>query len=178
MNLFKMTCTDLMHKFNLDSIYMQPFLKQFLQLAIILSRSLAIASSVFHIIHIISASCASCFQGVDIQTIMVLQNWHQIVYSLIYCYYYIHRDLHYCAWLNYCLLFYNKDQEEFLLFNSMVYSLHQGYEAQRHVKTFEQISSAPIPLQATPLKFYGYIVNFFREICNTPCIIDQLIYIS
>ncbi len=32
--------------------------------------------------------------------------------------------------------------------------------------------------QATPLKFYVYIVNFFREVCNTPCIMYQLIYIS
>ncbi len=43
------------------------------------------------------------------------------------------------------LLFYNKDPEEILLFNSVGYSLQQGYEAQRHVKAFEQIGSAPIP---------------------------------
>ncbi len=44
---------------------------------------------------------------------------------------------------------FNKDSEDFLLFNSVGYSL-QGYEAQRHVKAFEQISSAPIPTAGLP----------------------------
>ncbi len=41
--------------------------------------------------------------------------------------------------------FLNKDPEDFLLFNSVGYSLQQGYEAQRHVKFFDQINSAPVP---------------------------------
>ncbi len=41
--------------------------------------------------------------------------------------------------------FLNKDPKDFLLFNSVGYSLQQGYEAQRHVKAFEQITLALIP---------------------------------
>ncbi len=62
--------------------------------------------------------------------------------------------------------FFNNGPEIFLLFNSVGYSLEQGYEAERHIKAFEQISSAPIPTAGhTPLKFYVYIVNFLNVQC-------------
>ncbi len=48
------------------------------------------------------------------------------------------------------LFIFSKDPEDFLLFNSVGYSLQQGCEAQRHVKAFEQISSAPIPTAGHP----------------------------
>ncbi len=51
----------------------------------------------------------------------------------------------------------------------------------RHRGTLRPLNKLAPPqsqLQATPLKFYVYIVNFFREVCNTPYIIYQLIYIS
>ncbi len=44
-----------------------------------------------------------------------------------------------------CLFFFfNKDPEDILLFNSVGYSLQQGYEAQGHVKAFEQIKVSDV----------------------------------
>ncbi len=43
-----------------------------------------------------------------------------------------------------CFFFLIRTQRIFLLFNSVGFSLQEGYEAQRHIKAFKQISSAPI----------------------------------
>ncbi len=48
------------------------------------------------------------------------------------------------------IFFFNKDPDDFLLFNSVEYTLQQRYEAQRHVKVFEQISSGPHPTTGHP----------------------------
>ncbi len=51
----------------------------------------------------------------------------------------------------------------------------------RHRGTLRRLNNLALPqspLHATPLKLYVYIVNFFREVCNTPSIIYQMIYIS
>ncbi len=50
----------------------------------------------------------------------------------------------------YYFFFFKKDPEDFILFNSVGYSLQQGYEAQRHVKSFEQIISVPIHTAGHP----------------------------
>ncbi len=71
-----------------------------------------------------------------------------IWYSLVNCASWIINDLEQYT----CIFsfFFNKDPEDFLLFNSVGYSLQQGFEAQRHVKAFEQINSAPIPTAGHP----------------------------
>ncbi len=48
------------------------------------------------------------------------------------------------------IVLFNKDPKDLLLFNSVRYSLQQGYQAQRQVKAFEQISSAPIASAGDP----------------------------
>ncbi len=50
----------------------------------------------------------------------------------------------------YMFIFITRAQGIFLLFNSVGYSLQQGYETQRHLKAFGQISSAPIPTAGHP----------------------------
>ncbi len=41
----------------------------------------------------------------------------------------------------------------FLLFHNVELSLRRGYEAERHLKAFEQISSAQSPTQTVPLEW-------------------------
>ncbi len=54
----------------------------------------------------------------------------------VICFFY---NFYFFIFLFYLFIF---DPEDFLLFNNVGYSLQQGYEAQSHVKAFEQISSA------------------------------------
>ncbi len=64
------------------------------------------------------------------------------------------------------------------------YSIQWGIvynRGMRHRGTLSALNKLALPqspLQATPLKCFVYIVNFFRKVCNTTCIIYQLIYIS
>ncbi len=76
------------------------------------------------------------------------------------------------------LLFITRTQRIFLLFNSVGYSLQQDMRHRDTLRLLNKLALPQSPLQATQLKIYVYIVNFCREIYNTPCIIDQLIYIS
>ncbi len=76
-------------------------------------------------------------------------------------------------------LFYNKDPEDFFYYSIVwgtVYSRGMGHRGT--LRPLNKLALPKSPLQATWLKIYAYLVNFFREIYNTPYIINQLIYIS
>ncbi len=48
----------------------------------------------------------------------------------------------------------------FLLFHNVRLSLRKGHEAERHLKAFEQISSAPIPHADCPTGVVTYTVSY------------------